>query len=60
MCSPSQGFYGENNKLTYEEWKTQNPIVIPDNVIETLKMFHGVDAEKRNRRTYQTRIRTLL
>jgi hypothetical protein len=46
MCSPSQGFYGENSKLTYEEWKTQNPIVIPDNVIETLKMFHGVDAEK--------------
>lgn len=33
-------------KLSYEEWKTQNPIVIPDNVIETLKMFHGVDAEK--------------
>jgi uncharacterized protein YijF (DUF1287 family) len=34
------------SKLTYEEWKTQNPTTIADGVIESLKMFHGVDAEK--------------
>ena len=33
-------------KLSYEEWRLKYHTTIADGVIESLKMFHNVDAEK--------------